>query len=93
MKPSHNDRMDQRFTLSLQSNSTQLFGQQVVTEGAHLRGDWSFKGGSRVIVRPKLERFVLYQKGSGINASCDPSIHFIYLFILEFYFSVIYMIA
>ncbi|KAM6567281.1 hypothetical protein CsatA_026409 [Cannabis sativa] len=69
IKPWHNDRVDQRFALSLRSNSTKLSGQLVVTKRAHLHEDWSFKGGSRVIVRPKPERFVLYQKVSGINAS------------------------
>ncbi|PON87859.1 Abscisic acid (ABA)-deficient 4 [Trema orientale] len=69
IKPWPNDRMDRRFTFSLRSNCPALFSQQVVTQRAHLLGDWSFKGGSRVIVRPKLERFVLYQKGSGITAS------------------------
>lgn len=69
IKPLHNDRTDQRFTLSLRSNSTGLFGQQVVTEGASLQGHWSFIGGSRVIFRPKLERFVLSQKAFRINAS------------------------
>ncbi|GMN28085.1 hypothetical protein TIFTF001_001913 [Ficus carica] len=44
IKPLHNDKTDQRFTLPLRSNSTELFGQQVVTEGAHLRGHWSFIG-------------------------------------------------
>ena len=79
IKPLHNHRTDQRFTLSLRSNSTELFGQQVVTEGAHLQGRWSFIGGSRVIFRPKLERFVLAQKAFGINASCDPSRLFYYI--------------
>ncbi|EXC55389.1 hypothetical protein L484_001189 [Morus notabilis] len=69
IRPWHNDRTDQRFTLSLRSNNTELFGQQVVTEGAHLQRDWNFIGGSRVIFRPKLKRFVPSEKAFGINAS------------------------
>ncbi|KAF3444171.1 hypothetical protein FNV43_RR13861 [Rhamnella rubrinervis] len=68
-KPWHNDGTNRRFTLTLQSNSTELFGKQVVTAGADLHQNWSFMGGSRVAVRSKPQKFVLYQRGSRICAS------------------------
>jgi hypothetical protein len=43
--------------------------------------EWSFIGGSRVIFKPKLARCVLYQKSSGVYASCNPFLHFYYLIV------------
>lgn len=70
-KPLHNDGLNRRFNLTLRSSSTELYGKQVVTVGADLDRNWSFMGGSKVIVRPKPEKFILYQKSSRICATCD----------------------
>ncbi|KAM5573188.1 protein ABA DEFICIENT 4, chloroplastic [Rosa sericea] len=64
-----NDGREQRFSFSLQSNNTALLGQQIVTAGAHLHKDWSFVGGSRVTVTPKLEIASLHPKSPGVYAS------------------------
>lgn len=42
-----------------------------MTEGAHLHKDWSFVGGSRVTVTPKLEISSLHRKSPGVYASCN----------------------
>ncbi|KAK9927765.1 hypothetical protein M0R45_024932 [Rubus argutus] len=69
IRPSNYDGSKQRFSFSLGSNNTALLGQQIVTEGAHLHKDWSFVGGSRVAVTPKLEISSLHQKSPGVYAS------------------------
>ncbi|KAL5581813.1 hypothetical protein UlMin_014255 [Ulmus minor] len=72
IKPWHG-RINGRVSLSPQGNSTELFGQRVVTPGPYLQGSWSFIAGSRVVVRPKLERIVPSHRGSRINISCLSS--------------------
>ncbi|KAM5573189.1 hypothetical protein ABKV19_012962 [Rosa sericea] len=42
---------------------------KIVTAGAHLHKDWSFVGGSRVTVTPKLEIASLHPKSPGVYAS------------------------
>lgn len=79
LKPWHHDGVDRRFAFTLKSNSTELFGKHVLMVGRDKHRNWSFMGGSSVVVRPKLDKFVLYQKGSRICASCDP-------FFLLYYF-------
>ncbi|XP_041007830.1 protein ABA DEFICIENT 4, chloroplastic isoform X1 [Juglans microcarpa x Juglans regia] len=66
-------RRDVRIGFSRRSYGSEFCGQPVATVGVDLCPDWSFGGGSRVIFRPKLERCVLYRKGSGVNASWLPS--------------------
>ncbi|XP_015881351.3 protein ABA DEFICIENT 4, chloroplastic isoform X1 [Ziziphus jujuba] len=69
LKPWHHDGVDRRFAFTLKSNSTELFGKHVLMVGRDKHRNWSFMGGSSVVVRPKLDKFVLYQKGSRICAS------------------------
>ncbi|XP_050377657.1 protein ABA DEFICIENT 4, chloroplastic [Argentina anserina] len=64
-----NDGREQRFSYSLQSNNTALLGQQIWTGGAHQHKDWSFVGGSRVNVIPKLEISSVHRKSSGVYSS------------------------
>ena len=58
--------------LSLRSNGSEFCGPRVARVGVDSHWDWSFLGGSKVIHRPKLARCDLYQKGSGVYASCNP---------------------
>lgn len=60
---------DERFSVSLKSSSTNLFGQPTKRMGAIIQSDWSFLRGSRISIQPKLARFIVYQKGSGVLAS------------------------
>lgn len=76
--------MSRRFSLTLKSNSTELFGKQDVTLGTDLHRNWSFMGGSRVVVRSKPQKFVLYQKASRICASCDPFCLFYYILVISY---------
>ncbi|CAL2259039.1 unnamed protein product [Prunus armeniaca] len=69
VRPWSSDGRKQRFTFSLGSNSRELVGQQLVTVGAHLHKHWSFVGGSRVTVRPELERSIPLRKSSGVYAA------------------------
>ncbi|BBH03004.1 abscisic acid-deficient 4 [Prunus dulcis] len=71
VRPWSSDGRKQRFTFSLGSNSTELVGQQLVTVGAHLHKHWSFMGGSRVTVRPELERSIPLRKSSGVFAEAE----------------------
>ncbi|CAL5324830.1 unnamed protein product [Camellia sinensis] len=64
-RPSFN----QRSTFSLQCMNTKLYGQHIAAMGSKLSSDWSFMGGSRIIIRPNLQRFNLYRKPSGVFAS------------------------
>ncbi|KAI5559234.1 hypothetical protein BDE02_17G096200 [Populus trichocarpa] len=54
---------------SLRSNSTEIFGRRVARVGSDLHRDWSFLGGSRIVIHPKLTNFLVYRKSSGVNAS------------------------
>ncbi|KAG5227163.1 protein ABA DEFICIENT [Salix suchowensis] len=60
---------DRKLFSSLQSNSTEIFGRRVARVGADLHRDWSFLGGSRIVIHPKLPNFLVYRKSSGLNAS------------------------
>lgn len=62
-------RRDVKTGFSRRSNGSELCGQWVARVGGNLHREWSFIGGSRVIIRPKPERHVLYQKGSAVYAS------------------------
>ncbi|KAB5516593.1 hypothetical protein DKX38_027241 [Salix brachista] len=62
---------DRKLFSSLQSNSTEIFGRRVARVGADLHRDWSFLGGSRIVIHPKLPNFLVYRKSSGLNASCN----------------------
>ncbi|XP_010660424.1 protein ABA DEFICIENT 4, chloroplastic isoform X2 [Vitis vinifera] len=69
IRPQCHTRKDQRSTFALKGMSTELFGQQVARAGAMRSSEWSFMRGSRIIIRPKVARFVFYRKGSGVYAS------------------------
>ncbi|KAJ6707633.1 PROTEIN ABA DEFICIENT 4 CHLOROPLASTIC [Salix viminalis] len=60
---------DQKLFSSLRSNNIKLFGQRVARVGVDLHRDWSFLGGSRIIIHSKLTNFLVYQKSSGVKAS------------------------
>ncbi|KDP32954.1 hypothetical protein JCGZ_12985 [Jatropha curcas] len=58
-----------KFFFSLKSDSTELFGQRIARVEADLLNSWSFLGGSRITIQPKLARSIVYQKRSGVYAS------------------------
>ncbi|KAA8547800.1 hypothetical protein F0562_004229 [Nyssa sinensis] len=69
IRPSCNIRMDQRSTFALKGMNTEAFGQRVVGMGSKLSSDWSFMGGSRIIIRPNSGRLLLQRKSFGVCAS------------------------
>lgn len=69
IRPQYHTRKDQRSTFALKGMSTELFGQQVARAGAMRSSEWSFMRGSRIIIRPKVARFMFYRKGSGVYAT------------------------
>ncbi|XP_002521222.2 protein ABA DEFICIENT 4, chloroplastic [Ricinus communis] len=69
IRPGRPVEKDGQKFFSLGSNSTELSGRQVAKLGADLLSDWSFIGGSRIAIRPKLARAIVYRKHSGVHAS------------------------
>uniref|UniRef100_A0A5B7AVZ8 Uncharacterized protein n=1 Tax=Davidia involucrata TaxID=16924 RepID=A0A5B7AVZ8_DAVIN len=69
VRPSCNIKMDQKSTFALKGMNTELFGRRVVGITSKLSSDWSFMGGSTVIIRPNLGRLLLRRKSSGVYAS------------------------
>ncbi|KAH9739354.1 protein ABA DEFICIENT 4 [Citrus sinensis] len=60
---------DQRLTSAPRSMNAETFGRQITGVGTELRSEWSFLGGSRVIIRPQVTKFIRHQKGFHIHAS------------------------
>ncbi|KAJ8761206.1 hypothetical protein K2173_001262 [Erythroxylum novogranatense] len=60
---------DEKLCVSIKSSSTNLFGQRVATAPDSKQCNWSFLGGSRLIVRIKVARFFINQKSSPVYAS------------------------
>ncbi|OAY57075.1 protein ABA DEFICIENT 4, chloroplastic [Manihot esculenta] len=63
------EKVGPKFSFSFKSNTTELFGQRVARVEANLLSDWSFLGGSRITIQPKLARFTVCQKCSRVHAS------------------------
>lgn len=63
--------MDQRLTSAPRSMNAETFGRQITGVGTDLQSEWSFLGGSRVIIRPQVTKFIRHQKGFHIHASCN----------------------
>lgn len=61
--------VDQRLTSAPRSMNAETFGRQITGVGTELRSEWSFLGGSRVIIRPQVTKFIRHQKGFHIHAS------------------------
>lgn len=70
VRPVRSIGVDQRSTFALGSVKSELFGHQVSGLGTDFQRDWSFIGGSRVIIRPQLTISVNRRKTSAIQASC-----------------------
>ncbi|CAL1405384.1 unnamed protein product [Linum trigynum] len=49
---------------SLNSKDTELFGQRLASVGGNIIRNWTFVGGSRIAVQPKLVRLFVSQKSS-----------------------------
>ncbi|KAA8530574.1 hypothetical protein F0562_005283 [Nyssa sinensis] len=69
IRPSCNIKMDQKSTFAHKGMNSGLFGRQVVGMTSKLSSDWSFMGGSTVIIRPNIGRLILRRKSSGVYAS------------------------
>ncbi|XAR51538.1 Neoxanthin synthase [Bertholletia excelsa] len=54
---------------ALKSMTSEIYGQQVPVMGSKQISDWSFVAGSRITIRPNLQRFQLNRKSSGVFAS------------------------
>lgn len=61
--------VDQRLTSAPRSMNAETFGRQITGVGTDLRSEWSFLGGSRVIIRPQVTKFIRHPKGFDIHAS------------------------
>lgn len=61
--------VDQRLTSAPRSMNAETFGRQITGVGTDLRSEWSFLGGSRVIIRPQVTKFIRHPKGFHIHAS------------------------
>ncbi|KAH9675762.1 protein ABA DEFICIENT 4 [Citrus sinensis] len=61
--------VDQRLTSAPRSMNAETFGRQITGVGTDLQSEWSFLGGSRVIIRPQVTKFIRHQKGFHIHAS------------------------
>ncbi|KAK2986802.1 hypothetical protein RJ640_011027, partial [Escallonia rubra] len=68
-KPSCGIGRDRTCTVALEGVNTELFGQHVAGIGARLHNEWTFVGGSRAIIKPKLRSFIPHKKGPGVYAS------------------------
>ncbi|KAI4346880.1 hypothetical protein L6164_007743 [Bauhinia variegata] len=52
----------------IRSSGAQLSNKCILKSRVNISGDWSFKGGSRVILKPKVARFVLVRERSPVYA-------------------------
>lgn len=75
------------FRFPIRSKCADLYTQRILRSKASLSGDWSFKGGSRIFVKPKATRSVRYSKRSRLHASCNP-FFMLHLFLLKLSFTV-----
>ncbi|KAK7394155.1 hypothetical protein VNO78_14675 [Psophocarpus tetragonolobus] len=64
------DGKGQNFALPIRSNGAELCNRRIVRSRVNLSGDWSFIGGSRIVVKPKATRLLHYPKPGGMQASC-----------------------
>lgn len=73
-------RRNQRSSYTLKCISTELYGQARAKRGDNLSSEWSFMGGSRVIIRPKVNRLIGSRKTSGVASGiffCSLSYSFV----------------
>ncbi|KAF9591400.1 hypothetical protein IFM89_004085 [Coptis chinensis] len=62
-------RQEQRSISNLGGTRAEVFGQRVARLGTVVSNEWSFLGGSRIILHQKVARSVPNGKASGVNAS------------------------
>ncbi|KAG4926153.1 protein ABA DEFICIENT 4, chloroplastic-like [Glycine soja] len=71
MKPCGSVGKGKNFAFPIRSNGAELCDGHIVRSRVNLSGDWSFIGGSRIIVKPKATRLLLhYPKRGQMQASC-----------------------
>lgn len=81
MKPCGSVGKGKNFAFPIRSNGAELCKGRIVRSRVNLSGDWSFIGGSRIIVKPKATRLLLhYPKRGQMQASCNPFLCYIYYF-------------
>ncbi|KAG5527853.1 hypothetical protein RHGRI_028702 [Rhododendron griersonianum] len=64
---------NQRFTFALRCTKAEIYGQRVPLRVSNVLGDWSFMVGSRISMRPNLQRFQPYRRSCVVRASWSPS--------------------
>ncbi|XP_061359269.1 protein ABA DEFICIENT 4, chloroplastic-like [Gastrolobium bilobum] len=69
MTPCGTIEKGKKFPFPIRSNGAELCNQRIVRSRVNLIRDWSFIGGSRVAVKPKVVKLVPYQKASRVYAS------------------------
>jgi len=70
----------QNYAFSFRSNEAELCNRHIVgsrrLQGnlprVNLSGDWSFIGGSKIVVKPNATRLLHYPKRGQMQASCNP---------------------
>ncbi|XP_057436552.1 protein ABA DEFICIENT 4, chloroplastic-like [Lotus japonicus] len=58
------------FPFPIRSNGAEICNQRIARSRVNLSGDWSFIGGSRIVMKPNASRWVHYPRSSPIHASC-----------------------
>lgn len=76
------------FPFPIRSNGTELCTKHISRSRVGLSGDWSFIGGSRIVVKPKATRSLHYPRSSQIHASCNPFSCYIHVLILKLSFTI-----
>lgn len=66
---------NQRFTFALRCTKAEIYGQRVPVRVSNVLGDWSFMVGSRISIRPNLQRFQAYRRSCVVRASCNCSLY------------------
>lgn len=82
IKPCGSVGMRQNFAFSFRSNWPELCNRHIVgsrrLQGnlprVNLSGDWSFIGGSKIVMKPNATRLLHYPKRGQMQASCNPLI-------------------
>ncbi|TKY64788.1 hypothetical protein E2542_SST07639 [Spatholobus suberectus] len=68
IKPCGSVGKGQNFAFPVRSNGAELCNRRIVRGRVNLSGDWSFIGGSRIVVKPKATRLLHYPKSGFIGS-------------------------
>jgi len=87
IKPCGSVGKGQNFGFSFRSNEAELCNSHIAGSGrlqgnlprVNLSGDWSFIGGSKIVVKPNATGLLPYPKRGRMQASCNPlTLHLLY---------------